>query len=96
MPAVGEEFCAQLRWLREQLRQPPRLLVAGIDAGRRTDRLAAIWPELSITRNYVPEVAKHVNLRDRADGTQARDRSDDPPPVLLERRVARAEVLMST
>ena len=96
MPSVGEEFCGQLLWLREQLPKPPRLLVAGIDAGRRADRLAAIWPELSVTRNYVPEVAKHIDLRDRADGTQVRDRSDDPPPVLLERRLARAEVLMSS
>jgi len=94
MPTPGEAFQAELAWLREQLSKAPTLLVAGIDAGPRLKNLAAIWPELSMTRNFVPEIAKHVELREREDGTRVRERSDDAPNVLLERRLERAEVLM--
>jgi Domain of unknown function (DUF4417) len=94
MPTPSEAFQDDLAWLREQLPKPPTLLVAGIDAGPRLDKLKAIWPELSMTRNYVPEIAKHVELRDLEDGTRVRERSDDAPSILLERRLERAEVLM--
>jgi Domain of unknown function (DUF4417) len=94
MPTPTEAFLAELAWLREQLPKPPTLLVAGIDAGPRLKKLVAIWPELSMTRNFVPEVAKHVELRERGDGTWVRERSDDAPSILLERRLERAEFLM--
>lgn len=91
MPRPTDAFLSELEWLLDQLPQPPDLLVAGIDAGANMDRIRRVWPAVSMTRNYVPEVAKHVDLRDLADGRSVRERSDDPPPVLLERRLARAE-----
>jgi len=94
MPTPSETFQAELAWLREQLRNAPTLLVSGIDAGPRLKKLAAIWPHMSMTRNYVPEIAKHVDLRERSDRTWVRERSDDAPSMLLERRLKRAEILV--
>ena len=91
MARPTNEFLLELEWLRDRVSRPPALLVAGIDAGSNMDSILNVWPTVSMTRNYVPEVAKHVDLRDLADGRSVRERSDDPPPVLLKRRLARAE-----
>lgn len=91
MPRPPIDFLLELEWLRDHVSRPPTLLVAGIDAGSNMDTIRGVWPTVSMTRNYVPEIAKHVDLRDLADGRSVRERSDDPPPVLLERRLARAE-----
>jgi hypothetical protein len=84
-------FLRELAWLRTNLSEPPKLLVAGLDAGLGVESIASVWPTISITRNYVPEAAKHVDRRDLLDGRSVRERSDDPPSILLERRLARAE-----
>jgi hypothetical protein len=84
-------FLAELEWLRGQLRQPPDLLVAGLDIGRGLHAIAAVWPNIAMTRNFVPEVAKHVDVRDTPDDWTVRVSSDDSPAVLLERRILRAE-----
>lgn len=91
--SAGElrQIVHDLRSLRERLTTPPRLLVNGIDIGARLASVLAAWPELTITRNYIPEVAKHVDVLERRDGSLARVTSNDPPAVILERRVALAE-----
>lgn len=87
-------FLGELAWLREQVTDPPRLLASGWDVGRRLERLLRVWPNTSVTRNYVPEVAQHVAVRTAEGGRMLRSQVDDPPRVLLERRLAIAEAWM--
>ena len=96
MPGPSAAFLLELEWLRQRLTCPPDLLVAGLDAGRGLRSIASVWPTVSVTRNYVPEVAKHVDRIDLAGGVSVRGQSDDPPAVLLERRIARAEALATS
>jgi len=93
-PRPDRSFLLELAWLRQHLVRPPRLLVAGMDAGRGLDRVRSVWPDLTVTRNYVPEVAKHVEVRNGPDGAPIRGTSDDSPPLLLARRIARLEAAM--
>lgn len=86
-----DRIVQQLGWLREHVVTPPRLLVSGVDIGARLAKVLLIWPELTITRNYVPAVAKHVDVRMRPDGSLARISSDDEPRLILERRIRLAE-----
>ncbi len=54
-------------------------------------RIVSVWPNICVTRNYVPEVAKHVDVRERPNGSLARCSSDDEPRVILERRIRLVE-----
>jgi hypothetical protein len=82
---------ADIRDLRESLVATPHLLVSGIGPTRDLARLLEVWPDLSVTRNYVTEVAKHVDLVPRADGSFARVSSDRSPASLLVERVETME-----
>ncbi|MBA2719249.1 MAG: DUF4417 domain-containing protein [Chloroflexi bacterium] len=88
-------FLAELTWLREQITAPAHLLASGWDVGPRLERLRRVWPNLSTTRNYVPEVAKHVAVTRTANGRLYRQQVDELPRVLLERRLAMAETWMN-
>jgi hypothetical protein len=81
----------ELLALRQAVARPPRLLVNGIDIGALLGKVVGAWPEATITRNYVPEVAKHVEARERRDGSVARRSSDEPPNALLDRRIRLVE-----
>jgi hypothetical protein len=80
-----------MRLLRERLVAPTRLLVSGIGPTRDLARLVERWPDVTVTRNYVVEVAKHVDLARRTDGSFARVSSDLTPAELLVKRVEMAE-----
>jgi hypothetical protein len=82
---------AEVRLLRDRLATPTRLLVSGIGPTRDLARLVERWPDVSVTRNYVVEAAKHVDLVPRADGSFARVSSDLTPAELLVKRVEAAE-----
>lgn len=83
---------ADLGMLRERLAAPTRLLVSGIGPTRDLARLLERWPDVTVTRNYVVEVAKHVDLARRADGSFARTTSDVTPAELLVKRVDMVEL----
>ena len=93
-PRPGRSFLLELAWLRQNVAHTPRLLVAGMDAGRGLERVRSVWPHVTVTRNYVPEVATHVDVSDGPGGRPIRGSSDDPPAVLLARRFARVEDAM--
>jgi hypothetical protein len=77
--------------LRERLAAPTRLLASGIGPTRDLARLVERWPDVIVTRNYVVEVAKHVDLARRPDGSFARIASDLSLAELLVIRVETAE-----
>lgn len=93
-PRPDRAFLLELAWLRQNVVCPPRLLVAGMDAGRGLERVRSVWANLTVTRNFVPEVAKHVDVWDGPSGRSIRGSSDDPPAVLLARRFTRLEAAM--
>jgi hypothetical protein len=78
-PRPDRAFLRELAWLRQNVVHPPRLLVAAMDAGRGLERVRSVWPDLAVTRNFVPEVAKHVDVLDGPGGRPIRGSSDDPP-----------------
>src|SRR6185437_3815525 len=82
---------AEVRELRERLGEPTRLLVSGIGPTRDLVRLLERWPEVTVTRNYVVEVSKHIDVARRLDGSYARMSSDAEPADLLVKRVDAVE-----
>jgi hypothetical protein len=86
-----DRFVPQLARLRHGISRPPRLLLNGLDIGTALASIARVWPEMTITRNYVPQAAKHIDARERLDGSIARMASDDTPSAILVRRIGLAE-----
>lgn len=82
---------ADLRSLRERLTSPTHLVVSGIGPSRDLARLIERWPDVTVTRNYVVEVAKHVDVSRRPDGSFARTSSDLDPTRLFVNRIEAAE-----
>jgi len=81
------DFLTDLASLRARLRNPPSLLLNGIDVGKDLARLLGVWPEVSITRNYAVEASKHRTPTLTPHGAVRLTASDRDPRDLLMSRI---------